>query len=111
MSRPCVQAVTQANSCTPSAALQVKLAARRAAICSCVSSPPLVTREVSNTMSEPVPKLPEMGPEPAVDSWHVAFDEFKERDMKMVKDYQEEIDTLLVVVRGSHCLFARALNR
>jgi hypothetical protein len=61
-------------------------------------------------MSEPVPKSPEMGPEPAEDPWHDAFVEFKDRDEKMVKDYQEEIDTLLVFVRGPHRLFARALT-
>jgi hypothetical protein len=44
--------------------------------------------------------------EPDKDPWRAAFDEFKTRDEKMVKDYQEEIDTLLVFVRSSHCLFA-----
>jgi hypothetical protein len=58
-------------------------------------------------MSEPVPESkPETIPEPAEDPWRVVFVEFKTRDEKMVKDYQEEIDTLLVFVRCPHCLFA-----
>jgi hypothetical protein len=62
-------------------------------------------------MSEYVPQPPEATPEPAEeDPWHVAFDEFKDRDIKMVKDYQEEIDTLLVFVRSSYCLFSRGLT-
>jgi hypothetical protein len=47
------------------------------------------------------PKLASV-PEPAEDPWQVAFVEFKTRDEKMVKDYQEEIDTLLVFVRHLH---------
>jgi hypothetical protein len=58
-------------------------------------------------MSEPVPESKsEPIPEPGEDPWRVVFVEFKTRDEKMVKDYQEEIDTLLVFVRCSHCLFA-----
>jgi hypothetical protein len=58
-------------------------------------------------MPEPTPEpTPASVPEPAEDPWRVAFVEFKTRDEKMVKDYQEEIDTLLVFVRGSHRLFA-----
>jgi hypothetical protein len=54
-------------------------------------------------MSEPAPESkPASVPESAKDPWRVAFVEFKTRDEKMVKDYQEEIDTLLVVVRRSH---------
>jgi hypothetical protein len=49
-------------------------------------------------------------PEPAEDPWHAAFVEFEKRDLKMVKDYQEEIDTLLVVVRRPHCLFISELT-
>jgi hypothetical protein len=54
-------------------------------------------------MSDPVLK-PTSGttPEPTEDPWHIAFEEFKTRDEKMVKDYQEEIDTLLVFVRHTH---------
>jgi hypothetical protein len=48
--------------------------------------------------------------EPAEDPWHVAFLEFKTRDEKMVKEYQEEIDTLLVFVRRRHCLFTPGLT-
>jgi hypothetical protein len=48
-------------------------------------------------------------PEPAEDPWRVAFVEFKTRDEKMVKDYQEEIDTLLVFVRGPRRLFILGL--
>jgi hypothetical protein len=40
-------------------------------------------------------------PDPAADPWRVAFEEFKKRDKKMVEAYREEIDTLLVFVRGS----------
>jgi hypothetical protein len=58
-------------------------------------------------MSEPAPQSKSAGmAEPEKDPWRAAFDEFKTRDEKMVKDYQEEIDTLLVFVRGSHLLFA-----
>jgi hypothetical protein len=32
-------------------------------------------------------------------AWRVMFDELKARDEIMVKEYQEEIDTLLVFVR------------
>jgi hypothetical protein len=49
--------------------------------------------------------MAEAVPEPAEDPWRVAFVEFKTRDEKMVKDYQEEIDTLLVFVRHPHHLF------
>jgi hypothetical protein len=56
-------------------------------------------------MSQPVPEPnPPSPPESAEDPWRVAFDEFKKRDEKMVKDYQEEIDTLLVFVRRPHHL-------
>jgi hypothetical protein len=47
--------------------------------------------------------------EPVEDPWRVAFVEFKTRDEKMVKDYQEEIDTLLVVVRGASYPFVHGL--
>jgi hypothetical protein len=58
-------------------------------------------------MSEPPPEFKSASmAEPDKDPWRAAFDEFKTRDEKMVKDYQEEIDTLLVFVRGSHRLFA-----
>jgi hypothetical protein len=50
------------------------------------------------------PKLAS-APEPTEDPWQVAFVEFKTRDEKMVKDYQEEIDTLLVFVRHLHHVF------
>jgi hypothetical protein len=51
-------------------------------------------------MSEPEPdSKPASMPKPAEDPWRVTFVEFKARDEKMVKEYQEEIDTLLVVVR------------
>jgi hypothetical protein len=57
-------------------------------------------------MSKPVSESKPAGaPEPAEDPWHVAFVEFKARDEKMVKEYQEEIDTLLVFVRDPHRLF------
>jgi hypothetical protein len=61
-------------------------------------------------MPDPVLK-PTSGtmPEPTADPWHITFEEFKTRDEKMVKDYQEEIDTLLVFVRQTHNLFALAL--
>jgi hypothetical protein len=73
--------------------------------------PPLVTRQVSKPKSEHVPRLPEAIPEPAEeDPWLVAFGEFKKHDIKMVKDYQEEIDALLVFVCGSHRLFALGLT-
>jgi hypothetical protein len=56
-------------------------------------------------MSEYVPESkPASVPESAEDPWRLAFIEFKTRDEKMVKDYQEEIDTLLVFVRGPHRL-------
>jgi hypothetical protein len=42
---------------------------------------------------------------PTEDPWHAAFDEFVTRDKKMAKDFREEIDTLLVLVRGPHLLF------
>jgi hypothetical protein len=62
-------------------------------------------------MSEPVPdSKPETMPEPAEDPWRVAFIEFKTRDEKMVKDYQEEIDTLLVFVRRPRRFFTRELT-
>jgi hypothetical protein len=57
-------------------------------------------------MSESVSELNPTGtPEPTEDPWRVAFDEFKTRDEKMVTDYREEIDTLLVFVRRSHRFF------
>jgi hypothetical protein len=57
-------------------------------------------------MSEPAPESKSAGmAEPEKDPWRAAFDEFKTRDEKMVKDYQEEIDTLLVFVRHPHHLF------
>jgi hypothetical protein len=57
-------------------------------------------------MSEPVPDAKYTSPpEPAEDPWRVAFEEFKKRDEKMVADYREEIDTLLVFVRRRHRLF------
>jgi hypothetical protein len=69
-------------------------------------SSPIYHPSVSQTMSEPVPdSKPETMPEPAEDPWRVAFVEFKTRDEKMVKDYQEEIDTLLVFVRHPHHVF------
>jgi hypothetical protein len=62
-------------------------------------------------MSEPVPESkPASVPEPAEDPWHAAFVEFKTRDEKMAKEYQEEIDTLLVFVRGPHRLFILRLT-
>jgi hypothetical protein len=56
---------------------------------------------------------PQLGPEtkpasvaePGEDSWRVGFNEFKKYDEKMVNDYKEEIDTLLVFVRCPHGLF------
>jgi hypothetical protein len=45
-----------------------------------------------------VSSLPAHG-EAEVDGWHAAFEEFKARDEIMVKEYREEIDTLLVFVR------------
>jgi hypothetical protein len=57
-------------------------------------------------MPEPVSESRSVSmPEPAEDPWRVAFVEFKTRDENMVKDYQEEIDTLLVFVRLPHHLF------
>jgi hypothetical protein len=57
-------------------------------------------------MSEPPPESKSASmAEPEKDPWRVAFEEFKTRDEKMVKDYQEEIDTLLVFVRSPHRLF------
>jgi hypothetical protein len=44
-------------------------------------------------------------PEPTKDPWQAAFDEFVTRDKKMATDFREEIDTLLVLVRGPHLLF------
>jgi hypothetical protein len=44
-------------------------------------------------------------PEPTKDPWQAAFDEFVIRDKKMATDFREEIDTLLVLVRGLHLLF------
>jgi hypothetical protein len=32
-------------------------------------------------------------------AWRLAYEELKSRDERMVKDYREEIDTLLVFVR------------
>jgi hypothetical protein len=65
-------------------------------------------------MSEhvPEPTKPPSTPDHAdsEDPWRLAFDEFKKRDEKMVKDYQEEIDTLLVFVRRPHCLFIPRLR-
>jgi hypothetical protein len=62
-------------------------------------------------MSEPVPESkPASLPEPAEDPWRTAFVEFEKRDLKMVKDFQEEIDTLLVVVRRPYCLFISGLT-
>jgi hypothetical protein len=52
--------------------------------------------------------MSELAPEPAKDPWQAAYDEFKTRDKKMVKDFGDEIDTLLVFVRGPHRLFAIA---
>jgi hypothetical protein len=68
---------------------------------------PVLRPSVSQTMSEPPPESKSVGmAEPDKDPWRAAFVEFKTRDEKMVKDYQEEIDTLLVFVRSSHRLFA-----
>jgi hypothetical protein len=62
-------------------------------------------------MSEPVPESkPASMPEPAEDPWRIAFVEFRTRDEKMVKDYQEEIDTLLVFVRGPRRFPTRELT-
>jgi hypothetical protein len=62
-------------------------------------------------MSELVPESkPETIPEPAEDPWRVVFVEFKTRDEKVVKDYQEEIDTLLVFVGSSNHLFVLRLT-
>jgi hypothetical protein len=62
-------------------------------------------------MSEPAPESkPASLREPAEDPWRVAYDEFKTRDEKMVKDFQEEIDTLLVFVRRPYCLFISGLT-
>jgi hypothetical protein len=44
-------------------------------------------------------------PDPTEDPWRAAFEEFKIRDKRMAKEFREEIDTLLVLVRGSHLLF------
>jgi hypothetical protein len=62
-------------------------------------------------MSEhvPEPKLASV-PEPTEDPWRVAFVEFKTRDENMVKDFKEEIDTLLVFVRRPHLLFILGLT-
>jgi hypothetical protein len=62
-------------------------------------------------MSESVPESkPASVAEPGEDPWHAAFIEFKTRDEKMAKDYQEEIDTLLVFVRGPHRLIILGLT-
>jgi hypothetical protein len=62
-------------------------------------------------MSESVPEpKPPTTPEPAEDPWRVAFVEFEKRDTKMVADYREEIDTLLVFARRSHRLFMPRLT-
>jgi hypothetical protein len=62
-------------------------------------------------MSESAPELkPASVPEPTEDPWHAAFVEFEKRDLKMVKDFQEEIDTLLVVVRRPYRLFISELT-
>jgi hypothetical protein len=53
---------------------------------------------------------PTNAPEPTEDPWRAAFVEFEKRDAKMVKDYQEEIDTLLVFVRRRHHLFILGLT-
>jgi hypothetical protein len=67
---------------------------------------PVLRPSVLQTMSEPAPESKSASiAELDKDPWRAAFDEFKTRDEKMVKDYQEEIDTLLVFVRGSHRLF------
>jgi hypothetical protein len=68
---------------------------------------PVLRPSVSQTMSQPPPESKSAGmAEPDKDPWRAAFDEFKIRDEKMVKDYQEEIDTLLVFVSGLHRPFA-----
>jgi hypothetical protein len=62
-------------------------------------------------MSEPAPESkPGILPEPAEDPWRIAFVEFKTRDEKMVKDCQEEIDTLLVFVRRPRRFFTLELT-
>jgi hypothetical protein len=63
-------------------------------------------------MSEPVPDptKPPSTPEPTEDPWRLAFVEFKKRDEKMVADYREEIDTLLVFVRRPHRLLIPRLT-
>jgi hypothetical protein len=62
-------------------------------------------------MSESAPESkPASVPEPTEDPWHAAFVEFEKRDLKMVKDFQEEIDTLLVVVRRPYRLFISELT-
>jgi hypothetical protein len=47
---------------------------------------------------------PMSDPTRAKDPWQAAFDEFVTRDKKMLKDFQDEVDTLLVIVRGPHLL-------
>jgi hypothetical protein len=44
-------------------------------------------------------------PDPTQDPWRAAFEEFKIRDKRMAKEFRDEIDTLLVLVRGSHLPF------
>jgi hypothetical protein len=100
----CVEAVPPANSCAP--------AASHASLLQPLSpSPPSVSHTCR--MSEPVPvpeSKPETMSEPAPDPWRAAFVEFEKRDVKMVKDFHEEIDTLLVVVRRPHRLFISELT-
>jgi hypothetical protein len=62
-------------------------------------------------MSESAPKSkPASLPEPTKDPWHAAFVKFEKCDLKMVKDFQEEIDTLLVVVHRPYRLFISELT-
>jgi hypothetical protein len=57
-------------------------------------------------MSEPTAASKPTGvPDPTEDPWRAAFEEFKIRDKRMGKEFREEIDTLLVLVRGPHLLF------
>jgi energy-converting hydrogenase Eha subunit A len=100
--RPCVEAVPRANCCAP--------AVSRASLLQ-PFSPSSPSVSYTCRMSEPAPESkPASVPEPAEDPWRVAFLEFKTRDEKMVKDYQEEIDTLLVVVRRPHPFFTFGLT-
>jgi hypothetical protein len=101
-SRPFVEAVTRSASCAPAACLASLLQPSS-------TSPASVLHTYQ--MSEPVPESkpanvselkPASVPEPAEDPWRVAFVEFEKRDTKMVADYREEIDTLLVFVRRRH---------